>query len=152
MHVIPTLSLPIVPTDGENARRIVRHMFWNARKEEGRAALFPNSLGKVGPYPGIPTHAYLTPSKVLLCSWSFYKRLKYESARYQRDLVDDPIQRLLEQSIVSPGKGLVDVEATLKQMSWEHDRQEYLLSRIRIESMLMPVLHTNSGVIISGLM
>lgn len=84
VHV--TDMLPIVPSDAENARRIVRHGFAAARAETGLAIFFPDSLGDVGPAPGAETHAilhrdpapygggrYADPS--VMVSRSLYRRL-----------------------------------------------------------------------------
>jgi hypothetical protein len=50
LDLVVTSGLPLLPSDGTNARRIVRHGFHDA-------GLLPSSCGPVGPRPGEPTRA-----------------------------------------------------------------------------------------------
>lgn len=71
VRVLVTDALPIAPTDGENARRMVRH---------GMADVLAWLGEKVGPMPGDPTHAMLI-GDTLHASRSFAYRLKTEADR-----------------------------------------------------------------------
>lgn len=78
VHVSP--FLPVEPSPGEVARRIVRHGYAAAREETGRACFFPDTLGDVGPKPGAPIAAMWLGDR-LMVSQSLKDRL-------QRDFAD----------------------------------------------------------------
>lgn len=69
IRVLVTDALPITPSDGENARRMVRH---------GMAEILDWLGEEVGPKPGDPTHAMLI-GDTLHASRTFAFRLKQEA-------------------------------------------------------------------------
>lgn len=66
LDIVVSDLLPMPPSPGEEARRIVRHGFAAARRITGRAALFPDAAGAVGPLPGDQTHAFVGQGKAFL--------------------------------------------------------------------------------------
>ena len=66
LPVLVSPTLPIIPTDAENARRIVRHGMADILKWLGE---------KVGPEPFTETHATLS-SEHLFMSWQAYCALR----------------------------------------------------------------------------
>lgn len=82
-------ALPLVPSDAENARRLVRHGYASARAETGEAMYFPDSLGKVGPEPGEETHAVMVGADSLTLFSRTPAGVHVSRTLYRR-LVDDP--------------------------------------------------------------
>lgn len=66
MHVRVTSALPLLPTPGQDARRIVRH---------GMTEILEWLGEDVGPEPGAPTHV-LVIDGVLQCSPEFAARIR----------------------------------------------------------------------------
>jgi hypothetical protein len=66
LRIIVSNELPIIPSPGEDGRRIVRHGMADVLRWLGE---------EVGPKPGAPTHALRT-ARSLLVSREFADRLK----------------------------------------------------------------------------
>lgn len=80
INVLVTDALPISPTDGVNARRMVRHAFANTSLD-GMSVSILDWLGEdTGPKPGDPTHAMLI-GNTLHASRTFARRLTQEAGQ-----------------------------------------------------------------------